>query len=449
MAKTLQGIRLQLQRGEVTSEQLVGEALASAVSSEGQGGKTFIKVYEDQAMIQAKTIDQVRKSGVELHPLAGIPISIKDLFDVAGEITLSGSIVRRNSVPAKSDAHIVAKLRAAGAILIGRTNMTEFAFSGLGINPHYGTPLNPWDRKTGRIPGGSSSGAAISVTDNMAAAAIGTDTGGSVRIPSALCGLTGFKPTAVRVSREGTFPLSTTLDSIGPLANSVSCCSILDQTMRGAAVNALLDKPVDGLTLAIPQTIVLDDMDRTVATKFENVIKRLSGSGVRIVEHPCSILSQIPLANSKGGFAAVEAFHTLRDLLEKDESSFDPRVAVRVRRGAEMSGVEYLELLDATVNIRKEADEITRNYDALIMPTVPTIAPILDHLEKSDTAYHEANLLMLRNCSFGNFLNRCAISLPIQQPGEAPVGMMVMGNTGEDEKLLEVANCIEKVVLNV
>ena len=449
MAKTLQDIRLQLQRGEVTSEQLVEEALASALSSEGQGGKTFIKVYDNQAMVQAKAIDQVRKSGVELHPLAGIPISIKDLFDVAGEITLSGSIVRRKSVPAKSDAHIVSKLRAAGAILIGRTNMTEFAFSGLGINPHYGTPLNPWDRKTGRIPGGSSSGAAISVTDKMAAAAIGTDTGGSVRIPSALCGLTGFKPTAVRVSKEGAFPLSTTLDSIGPLANSVSCCSILDQTMRGAAVNKLPDIAVDGLTLAIPQTIVLDDMDRTVATKFENVVKRLSESGVRIVEHPCSILSQIPLANSKGGFAAVEAFHTLRDLLEKDESNFDPRVAVRVRRGAEMLGVEYLELLDATANIRKEADEITRNYDALIMPTVPTIAPILDHLEKSDTAYHENNLLMLRNCSFGNFLDRCAISLPIHQLGEAPVGMMVMGNTGEDKKLLEVANSIEKVVLNV
>ena len=449
MAKTLQDIRLQLQRGEVTSEQLVEEALASALSSEGQGGKAFIKVYDNQAMVQAKAIDQVRKSGVELHPLAGIPISIKDLFDVAGEITLSGSIVRRKSVPAKSDAHIVSKLRAAGAILIGRTNMTEFAFSGLGINPHYGTPLNPWDRKMGRIPGGSSSGAAISVTDNMAAAAIGTDTGGSVRIPSALCGLTGFKPTAVRVSKEGAFPLSTTLDSIGPLANSVSCCSILDQTMRGAAVNALLDKPVDSLTLAIPQTIVLDDMDRTVAEKFENIVKSLSESGVRIVEHPCSIFSQIPLANSKGGFAAVEAFHTLRDLLEKDESNFDPRVAVRVRRGAEMLGVEYLELLDATVKIRKEADEITRHYDGLLMPTVPTIAPILDHLEKSDTAYHETNLLMLRNCSFGNFLDRCAISLPIHQPGEAPVGMMVMGNTGEDEKLLEVANCIEKVVLNV
>ncbi len=449
MAKTLQDIRLQLQRGEVTSEQLVEEALASVKSSEGQGDKTFIKVYDDKAMVQAKAIDQVRKSGVELHPLAGIPISIKDLFDVAGEITLSGSIVRRKSIPAKYDAHIVSKLRAAGAILIGRTNMTEFAFSGLGINPHYGTPLNPWDRKMGRIPGGSSSGAAISVTDNMAAAAIGTDTGGSVRIPSALCGLTGFKPTAVRVSKEGAFPLSTTLDSIGPLANSVSCCSILDQTMRGAAVNALLDKPVDSLTLAIPQTIVLDDMDRTVAEKFENIVKSLSESGVHIVEHPCSIFSQIPLANSKGGFAAVEAFHTLRDLLEKDESNFDPRVAVRVRRGAEMLGVEYLELLDATVKIRKEADEITRHYDGLLMPTVPTIAPILDHLEKSDTAYHETNLLMLRNCSFGNFLDRCAISLPIHQPGEAPVGMMVMGNTGEDEKLLEVANCIEKVVLNV
>ena len=446
MVKTLQDTRMQLQRGEATSQDLVSEALAALNSPEGQGDKTFIRVYEKEAILQAEAIDKVRKSGVELHPLAGIPISIKDLFDVAGEVTLSGSIVRKKSDVARSDAYIVSMLRAAGAIIIGRTNMTEFAFSGLGINPHYGTPLNPWDRKIGRIPGGSSSGAAVSVTDNMAAAAIGTDTGGSVRIPSALCGLTGFKPTASRVSTKGAFPLSTTLDSIGPLANSVACCALLDQTMRGAPVQVLLDKPIGDLTLAIPQTIVLDDMDGSVAAAFENVLKMLSKFGVRIVEHSFSVFSKIPMANSKGGFAAVEAFHTLRLLLETDEPNFDPRVAVRVKRGAEMLGVDYLELLNNTAQIRKEADKITRNYDAVIMPTVPTIAPVLDNLETSDELYHETNLLMLRNCSFGNFLNRCAISLPIHKAGEPPVGLMIMGNTAEDEKLLEIANSIEKVI---
>ena len=446
MVKTLQDTRMQLQRGEATSQDLVSEALAALNSPEGQGDKTFIRVYEKEAILQAEAIDKVRKSGVELHPLAGIPISIKDLFDVAGEVTLSGSIVRKKSDVARSDAYIVSMLRAAGAIIIGRTNMTEFAFSGLGINPHYGTPLNPWDRKIGRIPGGSSSGAAVSVTDNMAAAAIGTDTGGSVRIPSALCGLTGFKPTAARVPTKGAFPLSTTLDSIGPLANSVACCALLDQTMRGAPVQVLLDKPIGDLTLAIPQTIVLDDMDGSVAAAFENVLKMLSKFGVRIVEHSFSVFSKIPMANSKGGFAAVEAFHTLRLLLETDEPNFDPRVAVRVKRGAEMLGVDYLELLNNTAQIRKEADKITRNYDAVIMPTVPTIAPVLDNLETSDELYHETNLLMLRNCSFGNFLNRCAISLPIHKAGEPPVGLMIMGNTAEDEKLLEIANSIEKVI---
>ena len=446
MVKTLQDTRMQLQRGEATSQDLISEALAALNSPEGQGDKTFIRVYEKEAILQAEAIDKVRKSGVELHPLAGIPISIKDLFDVAGEVTLSGSIVRKKSDVARSDAYIVSMLRAAGAIIIGRTNMTEFAFSGLGINPHYGTPLNPWDRKIGRIPGGSSSGAAVSVTDNMAAAAIGTDTGGSVRIPSALCGLTGFKPTASRVSTKGAFPLSTTLDSIGPLANSVACCALLDQTMRGAPVQVLLDKPIGDLTLAIPQTIVLDDMDGSVAAAFENVLKMLSKFGVRIVEHSFSVFSKIPMANSKGGFAAVEAFHTLRLLLETDEPNFDPRVAVRVKRGAEMLGVDYLELLNNTAQIRKEADKITRNYDAVIMPTVPTIAPVLDNLETSDELYHETNLLMLRNCSFGNFLNRCAISLPIHKAGEPPVGLMIMGNTAEDEKLLEIANSIEKVI---
>ena len=221
MNKTIREITTLLDLGKVTSSELVDAAIEEIEKEKGQGRTTFIKSYPDQAKAQAIAIDKLRASGVVVSPIAGIPISIKDLFDVAGEITTAGSLVRKMCAPAIQDADIVKKLRSAGAIVMGRTNMTEFAFSGLGINPHYGTPLNPWDRDKSRIPGGSSSGAAISVSDNMAVAGIGTDTGGSVRIPSALCGLTGFKPTAARVSTLGAFPLSTTLDSIGPLARSV------------------------------------------------------------------------------------------------------------------------------------------------------------------------------------------------------------------------------------
>ena len=235
MNGTIEEIGQLLDLGKVTSLELVTSALKEIENEEGQGQTTFTKTYADQAKAQAIGIDKLRAEGLVLSPIAGMPISIKDLFDVAGETTMAGSRVRKNSAPAARDADIIKKLRSAGAILIGRTNMTEFAFSGLGINPHYGTPLNPWNRDEARIPGGSSSGAAVSVSDNMAVAGIGTDTGGSVRIPSALCGLTGFKPTAARVSTSGAFPLSTTLDSIGPLARSVNCCAILDQVMRGQA----------------------------------------------------------------------------------------------------------------------------------------------------------------------------------------------------------------------
>ena len=368
------------------------------------------------------------------------------MFDVAGEITTAGSLVRKMCAPAIQDADIVKKLRSAGAIVMGRTNMTEFAFSGLGINPHYGTPLNPWDRDKSRIPGGSSSGAAISVSDNMAVAGIGTDTGGSVRIPSALCGLTGFKPTAARVSTLGAFPLSTTLDSIGSLARSVECCAILDQIMRGEPVGLLRDRPLETLTLAVPQTIVFDGIDEKVANDFSRALVKISKLGAKIIDIPFTVLSDIPKANAKGGYAAVEAFATLRNLLKKDLNSFDPRVAVRIQRGEDMSAYDYIELMNARKSICEISNKISMDFDALLMPTVPITAPILKELEASDEIYHEMNLLMLRNCSFGNFLDRCAVSLPIHEEGTAPVGLMVMGETNGDVKLLEIAKILEATI---
>src|ERR1700730_3584612 len=222
--RTVLEIAADLADGRTTSRELVEAALAQITDPGGEGARTSVKVYAERARAAADAQDQLRKAGYTASPLAGLPVSLKDLFDVAGERTLAGSKALDDTPPAQCDAAIVARLRAAGAVLIGRTNMTEFAFSGVGINPHYGTPGNPYDRRL--IPGGSSSGAAVSVSDGGAVVAIGTDTGGSVRIPAAPCGIVGFKPTQKRIPRDGVTTLSTTLDSIGPLANSVACCAV-------------------------------------------------------------------------------------------------------------------------------------------------------------------------------------------------------------------------------
>jgi aspartyl-tRNA(Asn)/glutamyl-tRNA(Gln) amidotransferase subunit A len=264
-----------------------------------------------------------------------------------------------------------------------------------------------------------------------------------VRIPSALCGLTGFKPTARVVPTAGAFPLSTTLDSIGPLANSVACCALIHQVMSGAPVRPLVARPVAGMTLGVPQTIFQDDMDDHVAAAFGAALSRLSAAGARLVDIPFDVTEDIVAANATGGFASPEAFATLRDLLASDEVRFDPRVSVRVKRGGAMSAADYITLLEDRAVICAKADAASRDYDALLLPTTPIVAPPIAELSASDDAYHAANMLMLRNSSFGNFLDRCATSLPVHRAGEAPVGLMVMGETLGDQKALEVAAGIE------
>src|SRR5712672_4372866 len=265
---TLKQIAMRLETGEA-SRALVDQCLERIKDAAGEGPRTFLKVYGEDARMAADAYDALRRHGAAPSLFAGIPISVKDLFDVAGDVTTAGSVALRHAPPATRDATAIARLRAAGFIPIGRTNMTEFAFSGLGINPHYDTPRNAYDRQNGRIPGGSSSGAAVSVTDGMAFGAVGTDTGGSCRIPAALCGIVGFKPTAHRVPTQGAFPLSTSLDSVGPLAATVACCAVLDAVLAGEPAADLPAFPVNGLRLAVPQTMVLDNLEPAVARAFE------------------------------------------------------------------------------------------------------------------------------------------------------------------------------------
>lgn len=268
-----------LDAGRVSSRDLTEACLARAKAEDGEGARVFTLIDDRAALAAADAADALRAAGIDGGPLLGLPVSVKDLFDVNGQVTTAGSIVAADDPPASADALAVRRLRAAGAVIVGRTNMTEFAFSGVGLNPHYGTPRNPWDRATGRIPGGSSAGAAVSVTDGMAAAALGTDTGGSVRIPAGLCGLAGFKPTQARVPRDGAFPLSFAMDSIGPLAPTVSCCALLDAVLAGEVPEPLAPMPLKDLRVAVPQGIVLDDMDESVAARFETALHTLVRGG--------------------------------------------------------------------------------------------------------------------------------------------------------------------------
>ena len=440
---TLAQLAADLVAGRTTSRALVDAALARIADPSGEGKRAFVKVYGERARAAADAQDKLRAAGYVASPLAGIPVSIKDLFDVAGERTLAGSKALDDAPPAKADAPIVARLKAAGAVLMGRTNMTEFAFSGVGINPHYGTPGNPWDRT--RIPGGSSSGAPISVADGMAAVAIGTDTGGSVRIPAAFCGLAGLKPTQFRIPRDGATPLSTTLDSIGPIGLSVACCAITDAVLAGEPPAVPEAMPVGSLRLGIPQTLVLDDLDPEVAGALERAISALSRAGARVVELPLKPLGEYAAINAKGGFSPCEAYAWHEPLLKRRGGDYDPRVRVRIERGREMTAVDYVRLLGQRADFIARTAREAAQVDALIMPTLPLVAPPIAAFAK-DEDFWRLNGRILRNTALINFLDRCAITLPISPPGAAPVGLTVVGSHGEDRRLLAIALGVEALV---
>ncbi len=426
-----------LAAGELRSRDLVDSCLAAIEDPSGEGARAFIRIYPDSARAAAATFDSRRTAG----PLGGLPISIKDLFDVAGETTLAGSRLLGGTAAA-ADARVVSRLRAAGAILVGRTNMTEFAFSALGLNPHHGTPCNPYDRPGKRIPGGSSSGAAVSVSDGMAHAAIGSDTGGSVRIPAALCGLTGFKPTARRIPLDGATPLAFSLDSIGPIAPTVACCALIDAVVAGADPQPLLPAGLPALRLGVLQGFVLDKLDASVGAAFESALSLLSRSGARLEDVTFPLLDEIPRANRTGGFAAAEAYAWHRPLLEH-AARYDPRVVSRILIGKGMSAADYIELMQERKRICAAAAGVFGGYDAILMPTVPRVAPPIAEVAATDEAYFEANTAMLRNTSVFNFLDGCALSVPCHMPGEAPVGLMIAGLAMQDETILRVGAAIE------
>lgn len=443
--KTLAGIARDLESGATTSRRLVEECLARIADPKGEGPRTFLKIHAEAARAAADYHDRLRTQRLAPSTWAGIPVSIKDLFDMAGDVTTAGSQVLRRQPPASRDCAAVARLRAAGFIPVGRTNMTEFAYSGLGLNPHYGTPLNPFERQRRRAPGGSSSGAAISITEEMCHGALGTDTGGSCRVPAAFCGIVGFKPTACRVPVTGVFPLSHTLDSVGPLAASVGCCATLDAVLADESRAALYVPGLRARRFAIPTHYVLDSLDPHVARSFENAIRELRDAGAEIIEIALAELDELPAINRKGGFAGAEAYALHRERLESDAALIDPRVSARILRAKEQSAADYLDLIRERADLQRRVDERLAEFDAALLPTTPIIAPLLEDLE-SDEAYVRLNQQALRNAAVANFLDRCAVSLPCQEAGTAPVGLMLMGAEGDDRRLLGLAAAVEALV---
>ncbi|WP_284617013.1 amidase [Aquabacterium humicola] len=406
---------------------------------------TFIRRFDAAAEVTAQTVDRAREAGLPLPALAGLPVSVKDLFDVAGQPTTAGSRSLADAEPAARDSTAVARLRAAGAVLVGHTNLSEFAFSGVGINPHHGTPRNPCSQGQTLIPGGSSSGAAVSVATGASWGALGSDTGGSIRIPAALQGLVGFKNTQRLTPLQGCIPLSPTLDTACAITRSVADAVLLHGILS-ARLPQPLRRPLRALRLAVPSTLMLDALSPEVAAAFDAALRRLSAAGAQIETIELPALAELANLQAQGGFAAAESWAWHRQRLATREADYDPRVAARIKRGAAISAADYLDLQQARARWIERITAAIDGFDALLSPTVPITAPPLQPLLDDDDTFFALNALLLRNPSAVNLLDGCALSLPCQVPGTLPVGLMVWGPALADDAVLGASLAIEAVL---
>jgi aspartyl-tRNA(Asn)/glutamyl-tRNA(Gln) amidotransferase subunit A len=416
-------------------------ALFRIGDAKGEGARACLTVYQDAARAAADAADARARAGISLGPVDGAIVSIKDLFDVAGESTRAGSkVLAEEAKPAAADAAVVRRLRAGGAVIVAKTNMTEFAFSGIGANPHFGTPGNPRDRA--RVPGGSSAGAPVAVADGMCDIAIGSDTGGSVRIPAALCGLVGFKPSRQRVPTDGAFPLSYTLDSIGPIAQSVADCAKADAAMAGEDFSPLAPATLTGLRFGIAEGLPLDRLDDAVSAAFAAATKALDAAAIRISRETLPQFDGMAEVNAKGGISPPEACAIHRDRLRRRAADIDPNVLARIERGCAVSAADYVDMMRDRARLVGEMDARLTGFDALIMPTTSIVAPTI--AEVADTKVFAArNAALLRNTAIINFFDLCAITLPLPVDANAmPVGLMLAARNGQDHRLLDIAAAV-------
>jgi len=418
-------------------------ALSRIDDPKGEGARACLTVYREQALAQADAADARARHGISLGPLDGAIVTIKDLFDVAGEVTRAGSrVVAEEGQPAAADAPVVRRLRAGGAVIVAKTNMSEFAFSGVGMNPHYGTPGNPADRS--RVPGGSTSGGAVAVGDAMCEIAIGSDTGGSTRIPAALCGLVGFKPSQKRIPLDGAYPLSHSMDSIGPIARSVTDCARADAVMAGETLDALEPAPLTGLRVGVAQGMALDGLDEVVAKRFEAAIAILRRGGAQLSDQPLPLIQPWMEVSARGGVQPVEAFAVNRNWLDRRGADIDPNIRARLERARSVSAADYLWMAERRAALVKAMDNALRDIDVLVAPTTPIVAPTIAEMNASDV-FGRKNAMLLRNTSMWNFFDCCAISLPLPREGGLPVGLMLVVRNGFDHRLFRIAAAVEEM----
>jgi len=418
------------------------DALARISDPGAEGARTCLTVYPEAARAAADAADERRARGQPLGPLDGTIVSIKDLFDVAGEPTRAGSRILADAPPALADALVVTRLRQAGAVIVAKTGMSEFAFTGVGANPHYGTPGNPADRA--RVPGGSSYGAAVAVADGMCEISIGTDTGGSCRIPAALCGIVGFKPTKSRVPTEGAYPLSPTLDSVGPLARTVADCALADAILAGEEPWTIEPLQLPGLRLGIPQGLPLEDLDPTVGARFADALERLRRAGVLLSDEPIDLFEDMARVYSVSTIPTAEAYPAHRTMLAEHGNEYDPFVRVRIEMGSKVSADGLAAMLRDRTALVSAMDTRFSGLDALVLPTTPIVAPTMAEISTVE-GFVKANRLLLRNPAIANFFDLCAISLPLPREGGLPTGLMLFGRRGGDRRLLQIASAIEQM----
>ena len=435
----LHGIRAAVQADKTSSAEIMEQANAIARSDICR--YVFMPRAVENTVFSKKNPTNIA-STASAQLLAGIPVSIKDLFDVAGQITAAGSTVLASAPPALADCSAVMRLRSSGAVFTKRTNMVEFAFSGVGINPHYGTPINPADSKIDRIPGGSSSGAAVSVATGAAVVGLGSDTGGSIRIPAALCGIVGFKSTARLVPTTGAVPLSTSLDTACALTRSVRDAVTVHEILAARTVR-LAGKPLSSCRLAVARTQLQDGLDNTVAAAFEHSLRVLRQAGTHIEEIELSEIEALASINATGGLSAAESYAWHRTLIGEHQAAYDPRVALRILRGSSMSAADYIDLIIARKQWIARMKVQLNRFDAVISPTVPIVAPPIASVMNDDEEFFRVNTLLLRNTSLVNMLDGCAISLPCHSPDQLPVGLMLWHAALHDDTILDLALQVE------
>ena len=427
----------------ISARERLAAALARIDDPKGEGARACLTIYREQAAAAAEAADARAKTGISLGALDGTIMTIKDLFDVAGEVTRAGSrALADEAKPATVDAPVVRRLRAAGAVIVAKTNMSEFAYSGIGANPHFGTPGNPADRK--RVPGGSSSGAAVAAADGMCEIAVGTDTGGSCRIPGALCGIVGYKPSRQRIPTDGAFPLSYSIDSIGPIARSVEACAKADAVMAGESFVPLEAAPLGGLRIGVVQGAPLENLDETVAKRFPDAIGRMERAGARISEETISLLDDMVQVNSKGGVQPAEAFTVHRELLSRRADAIDPNVRARLERARNISAADYIDMVRQRARLIRAMDARMADLDVLAMPTTPLVAPTMQEVAAPDE-FARKNAMLLRNTVISNFFDLCAISVPAPREGGLPTGVMLIARNGQDRRLFRVAAAVERL----